>query len=36
MPVILMAQDQEKWLRGSIDDVMQLQSGYPSQLMSLE
>ncbi len=36
MPVILMAEDHERWLGGSIDDVLQLQSGYPSQLMSME
>lgn len=35
MPVILLAEDHDRWLHGSIDDVMALQAGYPSQLMSV-
>ncbi|OYY90828.1 MAG: hypothetical protein B7Y45_06420 [Sphingomonas sp. 28-66-16] len=35
MPVILLAEDLERWLRGSYDDVLALQTGYPSQLMAV-
>lgn len=35
MPVILLAEDHERWLTGSIDEVLSLQAGYPSQLMSV-
>lgn len=35
MPVILLAEDHERWLRGSIDDALALQAGYPSQMMSV-
>lgn len=35
MPVILLAEDHERWLRGSLDDVAELQAGYPSQMMSV-
>lgn len=33
MPVVLMAQDHERWLRGSHDEALALQAAYPSQLM---
>lgn len=33
MPVILLHEDHDRWLHGSIDDVLALQAGYPSQLM---
>jgi len=35
MPVILLAEDHERWLSGSIDDVLALQAGHPSQMMSV-
>lgn len=35
MPVILLPEDHDRWLHGSIDDVLALQAGYPSQLMSV-
>jgi putative SOS response-associated peptidase YedK len=35
MPVILHKEDHERWLRGSIEDVLELQAPFPSQLMSL-
>ena len=35
MPVILLKDDHERWLRGSFDDVLELQAGYPSQLMAV-
>ena len=35
MPVILLAEDRERWLTGSIRDVMALQASYPSQMMSV-
>lgn len=35
MPVILRRQDHDRWLRGSFDDVLELQAAYPSQLMSV-
>ena len=33
MPVILLAEDHDRWLCGDIDDVLALQAAYPSQLM---
>lgn len=33
MPVILLAEDRERWLTGSLKDVLALQTGYPSQVM---
>lgn len=33
MPVILLAEDHDRWLRGGVDDVLALQAAYPSQLM---
>ena len=35
MPVILLREDHERWLRGTFDDVLELQAGYPSQMMSV-
>ena len=35
MPVILLREDHDRWLRGSFDDVLELQAGYPSQMMSV-
>ncbi|MEO9130046.1 MAG: SOS response-associated peptidase family protein [Sphingomonas sp.] len=35
MPVILLREDHERWLTGSIDDVFALQAGYPSQMMGV-
>ena len=35
MPVVLLAEDQERWLSGSFDDLLALQAAYPSQLMSV-
>lgn len=35
MPVILLAEDHERWLLGSIEDVLALQAGYPSQMMTV-
>jgi putative SOS response-associated peptidase YedK len=35
MPVILLKDDHERWLRGSVDDAIALQSAYPSQLMAV-
>lgn len=35
MPVILARDDHERWLRGTLEDVMDLQDAYPSQLMRL-
>ncbi len=35
MPVILLADDHDRWLTGSFDDVLELQAAYPSQLMSV-
>jgi len=36
MPVILMPADYERWLHGTIDDVLALQAPFPSQLMTIE
>ena len=36
MPMILLAEDHDRWLRGSYDDAVELQAAYPSQLMSVE
>ena len=36
MPVILLQEDHDRWLRGSFDDVLELQAGYPSQMMTVE
>lgn len=36
MPVILLPEDQEKWLTGSYEDILKLQAPYPSQMMSVE
>jgi putative SOS response-associated peptidase YedK len=36
MPVVLLKDDHERWLRGSVDDAIALQSAYPSQLMAVE
>lgn len=35
MPVILLADDHERWLTGGMDDVLALQAAYPSQLMNI-
>ena len=35
MPVILLAEDHERWLTASIDDAIALQAAYPSQMMSV-
>lgn len=35
MPVILLAEDHDRWLHGSIEDVLALQAAYPSQLMAV-
>lgn len=35
MPVILLPEDHERWLEGSVDDALALQAAYPSQLMRL-
>lgn len=35
MPVILLAEDYERWLTGTYDEVIKLQSPFPSQLMAL-
>jgi putative SOS response-associated peptidase YedK len=34
MPVVLLKDDHERWLRGSVDDAVALQLAYPSQLMA--
>jgi putative SOS response-associated peptidase YedK len=36
MPVILLAEDHDRWLYGSRDDALSLQAAYPSQLMRVE
>lgn len=36
MPVILLKDDHERWLHGSMDDVLALQTGYPSQMMAVD
>jgi putative SOS response-associated peptidase YedK len=36
MPVILLPEDEERWLHGSEADVLALQAPYPSQLMAVE
>lgn len=35
MPVILLTEDYERWLTGTYDEVIKLQSPFPSQLMAL-
>jgi putative SOS response-associated peptidase YedK len=35
MPVILLKDDHERWLHGSLDDVEELQAAYPSQMMAV-
>ena len=35
MPVILLAEDQERWLTAPIQEALGLLSAYPSQLMSV-
>jgi putative SOS response-associated peptidase YedK len=35
MPVILLKEDHDRWLRGSFDDALAVQASYPSQLMAL-
>jgi len=35
MPVILLREDHDRWLHGSMADVLELQAGYPSQLMTV-
>jgi len=35
MPVILLAEDHERWLTGNYADVLALQAPYPSQMMAL-
>lgn len=30
MPVILLAEDHERWLSGSLEDAIALQTGYPA------
>ena len=34
MPVVLLAEDHGRWLRGSAEEALALQAAYPSQLMS--
>lgn len=36
MPVILLPEDHETWLHGSVDEALRLQAPYPSQLMSVQ
>ncbi|MPT48235.1 MAG: DUF159 family protein [Sphingobium sp.] len=36
MPVILLADDQERWLTGTYEDALQLQAAYPSQMMEIK
>lgn len=36
MPVILHPDDYDRWLTGTMDDVLELQAPFPSQLMTLE
>lgn len=33
--LILLPEDHERWLTGSIEDVLALQAGYPSQMMGV-
>jgi putative SOS response-associated peptidase YedK len=35
MPVILLAEDQERWLSAPVDEAPTLLAGYPSQLMKV-
>lgn len=35
MPVVLMADDHEKWLTGTYEQALAMQTSYPSQLMSI-
>jgi putative SOS response-associated peptidase YedK len=35
MPVILMAEDQERWLTASVEEAVTLLTAYPSQLMGV-
>lgn len=35
MPVVLLREDHERWLHGTFEDVLELQAGYPSQLMAV-
>ena len=35
MPVILLAEDQERWLAAPVEDALSLLTAYPSQLMSV-
>lgn len=35
MPVILLPDDQDRWLTGSYEDVLALQAPYPSQMMTV-
>lgn len=36
MPVILLPEDHDRWLTGDFDDVIALQTPYPSQLMAVD
>ena len=35
MPVILLAEDQERWLNAPVEEALSLLTAYPSQLMSV-
>ncbi len=35
MPVILLAEDQERWLTAPVEEALSLLTAYPSQLMSV-
>ena len=35
MPVILLAEDQERWLTAPVEEALSLLTAYPSQLMSI-
>jgi len=35
MPVILLAEDHDRWLRGSADEALAMQAPFPSQLMGV-
>lgn len=36
MPVVLLREDHERWLDGSVEDALTLQAPYPSQFMKVE
>lgn len=35
MPVILLAEDHDRWLTANYDEALAMQNAYPSQLMSV-